>query len=364
MGAGHADPAPAEPSMNAPEQILVVRLAAIGDVANASALSERIRAERPGAHVTWMCGRVAAPLVTLLGVDEIIVVDERAILRGGPLARARGLAAVWRRLLGRRFDLVLLLHPDPRYQALVLPLLGTPTHRLDRSFGRMNPVPGRFLGDEAARLLDGPKSTGPIVGHYPLADVRARLPATSPLPSAAGRRIVLVPGGARNVMRDDPLRRWPVARYADVARSLVAGGDTVVLVGGPDDAWVRPAFAGIPVVDLIGTLSLVETLTVLRDCSAVVVHDTGPLHLARLVRAPMVALFGPTVPRQVMSLDTNTHVLWGGADLACRPCYDGREFAACRNNLCIQEVTVADVIAAIGAAAPAPSPDAAPAARH
>ena len=33
-------------------------------------------------------------------------------------------------------------------------------------------------------------------------------------------------------------------------------------------------------------------------------------------------------------------MLWGGADLACRPCYDGRDYAPCASNLCIQSITV------------------------
>src|SRR6185503_6460040 len=39
-----------------PERILIIRLAAIGDAAITSILLARVRAERPDAHVTWMCG--------------------------------------------------------------------------------------------------------------------------------------------------------------------------------------------------------------------------------------------------------------------------------------------------------------------
>jgi heptosyltransferase II len=39
-------------------------------------------------------------------------------------------------------------------------------------------------------------------------------------------------------------------------------------------------------------------------------------------------------------------VLWGGEDLACRPCYDGREFAACADNRCMKGISPAQVLAA------------------
>ena len=90
-------------------------------------------------------------------------------------------------------------------------------------------------------------------------------------------------------------------------------------------------------------MSVVESAAVLAAASVVVSHDTGPMHLARLVRAPLVALFGPTAPSTFVPADERTHVLWGGATLACRPCYDGREVAPCRSNLCMQDIDVATV---------------------
>ena len=107
---------------------------------------------------------------------------------------------------------------------------------------------------------------------------------------------------------------------------------------------MRPAFKGLPVRDLIGSLELPETLRLLARASLVISHDTGPVHLARLVRAPILALFGPTAPRQMLGDPEGVTVLWGGAALACRPCYDGRDFAACANNLCMQEITVERVL--------------------
>jgi heptosyltransferase II len=99
------------------------------------------------------------------------------------------------------------------------------------------------------------------------------------------------------------------------------------------------------VIDFLGTLTLEETLGVLAHASLVISHDTGPLHLARAVRAPTIALFGPTIPRQVLgAIPANVIVMWGGDHLACRPCYNGRDFALCQNNLCMQDISVAQVI--------------------
>jgi heptosyltransferase II len=155
---------------------------------------------------------------------------------------------------------------------------------------------------------------------------------------------VLVPGGAKNVLRESSLRRWPVESYAALAAELIGSGYAVTLVGGPDDAWVRPFFSGVSVDDRIGALSLPETVAFLANARLVISHDTGPMHLARLARAPLVALFGPTMPTQFLVEEPSTIALWGGADLACRPCYDGREFAACADNICISRIPVSAVL--------------------
>ena len=329
-----------------PQRILVVHVAGIGDAAVASTVVERLRAEQPDASLTWVCGRAAAEVVELYeGVSETITVDQQALFRGTPFARAKTILALWHRLLRRKFDTVIVLHVDRRYRVLVLPLFRTQKFFLSRArHGAMIPVPARFLGDEYARLVGGTEHIGPIERRYCMADLRPAFP-----PPPGGRsttRVLLVPGGARNALREDTLRRWPASHYARLAKDLIAAGAEVTLIGSEQDAWVRDAFESLPVVDRIGALSLVGTLALMRDSDLVISHDTGPMHLARLVRAPLIALFGPTIPAQVLSMDDTVTVLWGGAHLACRPCFDGREFARCASNVCLSTITPDQVLQA------------------
>ena len=318
---------------------LIVKLAAIGDVAMASAIPGAIRRREPDAHVTWLCGRGVADLVRLFAdVDEVIVVDEIRLLRGGPLQRLGALFGVWRVLAGRRFEAIVLGHADRRYRTLVMTARTGRIRALEQAqSSHMLPIPGRYHGDEYVRLLDRRDARGPIAVHCPRADVRPLLPPRS---DSTPVGVVLVPGGTRNVLRESALRRWPVERYRDVAYRLRLAGFAVTLIGDEADAWVRPHFAGIDVRDEMGAHNLAGTLGILNAADLVISHDTGPMHLARLVRAPLLALFGPTMPTQFVTEDAETSVIWGGAALACRPCYDGREFAACSDNLCMQDIAV------------------------
>jgi heptosyltransferase II len=322
---------------------LVVKLSAVGDVAMASTLPGAIRTRDPEAHVTWLCGRRVADLVRLYdSVDDVVTVDEVNLLRGATTARITEVLALWATLLPRRFDVTLVGHADRRYRTLLGPLRTGRMRALDLASGlSMLPVPGRYFGDEYVRLLDEAPARGPIAGHWPLADVRPRLRA----PARADEiGVVLAPGGARNILRESALKRWPVERYRDVAAQLLESGHCVTLVGDAGDTWVRPYFAGLPVRDEIGRHDLPGTLALLNQSELVVVHDTGILHLARLVRVPVLALFGPTNPAQFIVEAPDVTILWGGARLACRPCYDGREFAACSNNLCMQDIAVGGVV--------------------
>lgn len=318
---------------------LIVKLSAVGDVAMASTLPGAIRRRDPSARVTWLSGRRVSDLVRLFeGVDEVITVDEFRLLRGSLAARLAEATALWRKLAARRFDVTVLGHADARYRMLLAPVRTGRLRalRLDGGPDRL-PLPSRYFGDEYVRLLDELPNRGPITGHAPLADPRGLLPAPS-RPDDVG--VVLAPGGARNILRESALKRWPAERYGELAARLVGMGHTVTLVGDEHDAWVRPYFDGVVVRDEIGAHDLPGTLALLNVASLVIVHDTGVLHLARLVRTPVLALFGPTNPAQFVESSQDCATIWGGARLACRPCYDGREFAACTNNLCMQDITV------------------------
>jgi len=321
---------------------LVVKLAAIGDAVMALP-AVKLFQEKVGGDVHWLCGRAIGPLLrTVPFISQIIEVDDKALLGPSRLASFTELVRVWRLLAGRKYHTCAVLHNDWRYRMLVLPVRKSRFIALSRSDRARMLLPGRYHGDEYSRILLGEDGLRP----HRLAPLTIKngLPA-SPLEKGAKRRIALVPAGARNVLRNDPQRRWPVAHYVALTSALLARGHEVVLVGGPDDTWASGAFAGLPVKDLIGRLSLVESIALFDACDLVISHDTGPFHMATLSSAAVLVLFGPTNPRERLPSRPRLRVLWGGEDLACRPCYDGREFAACDDNRCMKRISPSQVLA-------------------
>jgi heptosyltransferase-2 len=324
--------------------ILFVKIGAIGDALMARGLPKEAKLRYPGCRFSWMAGRGIAPLVRLFeGVDDVLEVDEAALFKGGWAARAAALVRAAAAAGLRRRDLVLTGHSDGRYRLLTA---ATPA-RWRRSFREMPPKPGRYHGHEYVRLLTGEEEVGRIPLFAPLRGPGLSEALRSEL-SGKGRALLLFPGGARNAMRDDPLRRWPLANYRELARKASEAGWRIWLGGGVQDKGVRQDFVEVPHTDLIGRLSLPETLDLCATADAVVTHDSGPLHLAQAAGARTVALFGPTQPSTRLDPASAGVALWGGAGLSCRPCYDGREYARCGDNVCLSRVSAGDVLAVLG----------------
>lgn len=320
---------------------LLIKFGAIGDVVMAIPAAWQLHLA--GHTVDWVCGPQVLPVLELYPWIHPIVADDHAILKGSAAERAVAIGKLWRKIARRHYDLAATLYYDARYRVLALPVRATRKLQLSHTDRTLRLLPGRHHTDEYARILLGrPDGVEP----YSLEpEPPQRLPP-SPLPAPAyGRaRIVMVPGGASNMMNAAVLRRWPIEFYVALAERLLAHNCEVVLVGGADDSWVRTYFAALTVTDQIGKLALPQTIAAIDSGEVLVTHDTGPLHLGNLTRAGMVALFGPTDPHVFGPRRPGTVSIWGGEGFACRPCYDGRNFAPCQSNDCMRQIGVAMVL--------------------
>jgi heptosyltransferase II len=321
---------------------LIVKLGALGDVASVLPAAWKLR--QSGAEIDWLCGRSVAPLLACYSWVRTIVIDD-TVLFGKPWPFAvRQIVAAWTRIAGIRYELCATLQYDWRYRALTLPVWARRSITLEDNRREFSLVSERHHAAEFDRILCG------TADGYRAENLAPPSPDTlpaNPMPRNGKIRIALAPGGARNALRDDPLRRWPLDAYAALAARLLAKSFEVVLTGGPSDAWVETAFQGLPLSNCIARWSVPQLLAFYGACDCVITHDTGPLHLAGLTRCGVVGIFGPTVPSKALPRRAGVVALWGGQRLPCRPCYDGRTFAACARNECTISITPARVMAAV-----------------
>jgi heptosyltransferase-2 len=314
---------------------LIVKFGAIGDVVMALPAARALHDK--GLQIDWVCGSAVYSLLECYSWLNLILVNDRAVLSGTRSERVKAICDLWRRVAGRRYEICATLYYDQRYKILTLPVRARRKLMLSRDSRENLLVSCRSYADEYARVLLEREDTCNSISLPPVRPDRLR--QASPLPEKTRKRIALIPAGASNMLRQQTLRRWPVENYVAVAKEMLAREWEVLLIGGPDDVWVTPFFSELGVMDRVGSFTLPQVIVACDECDAVISHDTGPLHLAGLSHAAIVGLFGPTDPSNFLPRREYVTGIWGGVNFACRPCYDGRNFAPCKHNGCMYQVT-------------------------
>lgn len=160
------------------------------------------------------------------------------------------------------------------------------------------------------------------------------------------RYIVVNPASTRLV------NRYPPERWANAINGLAQTlpGVAIVLSGAPNERELadevrRGVGQGANVVSLAGALTVKELGALLESAKCVLTGDTGPLHIASAVGAPVVCLSGaadpdrtgPTSPRDLVVIRR---------DLSCVSCQDRvcrRGDIACMTGLPVEWVVNAAV---------------------
>ena len=329
-------------------KILIVKIGAIGDVIMSMSMIPVLRRKYPDAEISWICGRTAAPVLHMVtGIDHVIEVNDKMILTGSKFEKITALFNIWGKLFFQSFDIVINAHADYRYKMLFFPVRKKDLYSLRKdNSNRIRPVPGRHHSDEYAMLAENYDGENTL--KYFLPDLKSSIKGKNEIHRSNNAPVVvLAPGGAKNILRDDNLRRWPVEAYAQLAESLLLLGYTVLVTGSETDQWVNPYFSKINVTSLIGKLGMQELVNLYSTSDLVITHDSGPLHFAGLAKTPVIALFGPTNPYEKVPRGDTNQIIWGGGSLSCRPCYDGRNYAPCSNNLCMKDITVEAVLKSV-----------------
>jgi hypothetical protein len=266
--------------------ILVLRALGVGDLATAVPALRGLRAAFPDRTLALAAPIWLTPLIDLIGgVDRVVPTDGLSVLPGEAVLPGEG-RSPW-------------VSPTPQI-AVNLHGSGPQSHRMLAALR-----PGRLLAfaNVDAGHLDGPtwefeehevRRWCRMLDHYGIATDAGDLALTVPPPVVPGATIVHP--GAKS-----PTRRWPVTRYAEVARALSAAGHRVVVTGsaGEHDVAVRVATgAGLPdSAVLAGRTGLGELAALVAHARLLVSGDTGIAHLATAYGTPSVVLFGPVPPR-------------------------------------------------------------------
>ncbi|HEX4601249.1 MAG TPA: glycosyltransferase family 9 protein [Gemmatimonadales bacterium] len=323
--------------------ILLVRFSSIGDILLTTPLVRALARRHPEARLVYVTKRAMAPLIA----------DNRHVAEVVTLEPHEPLRHLARRLRGVGPTHGLDLHGSVRSAALRLfvPCRWTGyrkrksartlliSTKLDWYRTRV-PVAERYF--EAARQLDTRPDGGPpefALGRGAIERAAGWLAARG---LGAARLAALAPGAAHAT------KRWPVAQWSALVERLRGAGYRAVVVGGPEDRGLAQHLvtAGAA-ASAAGEFSLQETGALLARAGVVVSGDTGVMHMATAVGAPVVALFGPTVEQFGFFPYRAPSVVLERA-LDCRPC-SATGTAACPlgHHRCLADIAPADVAAAV-----------------
>ena len=119
-------------------------------------------------------------------------------------------------------------------------------------------------------------------------------------------------------------KQFPAEKWIELIQKLPS--DLVVyLLGSPTDSTlckrIQKESGRVNVVDLSGSLTLLQSAALIRDAKMNYVNDSAPMHIASAMNAHVTAIFCSTVPEFGFGpLSDESAIVQTELALSCRPC--------------------------------------------
>jgi ADP-heptose:LPS heptosyltransferase len=305
----------------------------VGDVLLSAPAVALLRASLPRARITYLIGPWSKEVAEHgPPIDEVRAIAFPGFTRSNNANLVAPYALLVReaaRLRKERFDLAIVLRPDHWWGALLVAMCGIPMR-----VGGDTPATRPLLTHRRAVPADehwaeqalGLSRLALQVSGVPVQPVETALFHVSQAARqhaadlwrqhALEHRTVI----ALQPSAGAPLKRWPLSRWALVARKLQADGFAVILTGAPADADLL-AELNLAAPQFVGQ-SLDETGAIFERCGLVIGLDGGAAHLAAAVGTPTIRLYGPASATTYgpWPVDGSHQIVLATTALACVPC--------------------------------------------
>jgi heptosyltransferase-2 len=328
-------------------RIVIIKLAALGDVIRTAAILPGLKQRWPKSHITWVTRPSGARmLANHPEIDRLLPFDAETLCH----------------LEHERFDLCLSLDKEPGPTALAMRI----DARERRGIGLsphgtavpLNPECMEYflLGlDDHKKFVENSKSYQQLLyealeleyagQRYRLYPGEAQRERARALWSDAGindRDVVVgLNTGAGRVFAN---KNWPPERFIELASLIRRRTDwRVALLGGPDESAVniRVAAACPTAIDTGCDHDELEFAALVERCDALVTGDTMAMHVAIAMDVPCAVLFGPTCQQEIDLYGRGEKVQ---TSLSCSPCY----VRSCdKSPSCMDDISVEQVWAAV-----------------
>lgn len=266
-----------------------------------------LRQTIPEAEITWAIGETAAPVIAGQGLIDRIVIADRAAWKAKRLS-VRSVSEqmrVFRSLRQYKFDYGFDFQGHFK-TALCLASSGAKSRYASRSTDRisgiLNDVVSVGAGEvheivSARNLLEA--ALGPLQ--------TTTLPCMPRIESTRQLDRVVIQVGTGHPNKTVPFSTWD-----QVASKLCESGQKVTMIGGaeytvPDQPYYE---------NLVGKLTLSETMEMVASSGLHLSGDTGTAHIAAAYGVPCVTVFGFMSSVKYRPIGSSVRVIEGGNDLS------------------------------------------------
>lgn len=290
-------------------RVLIVRFSAIGDCVMAAYAVSALRRAQPDAHLVW----AADPRCSVV-IDREHCVSEVFDIPRDQWKRDRTSwfqqLRYYARLRKHEFDFGFDLQGHSK-TAVCLRVAGPKRRLAVESLDPISSLLTPKARTTAVHLVERMALT--IAELLPVSTIeRPFMPGLAAERSSVakhlqlGRSLVTIHIGA-----GAEWKRWPIERWEAVARAIGSEGFKVAFLGAKGDAE-RPLENGL---DLVGKLTLAESMAAVAQSALHLAADTGSGHMAAAQGVPVVSVFGRTNPSRYRPyvVDSPGVVLQNGA---------------------------------------------------
>lgn len=333
------------------QNILVIKMSAIGDVILSVPSLRAIRSRYPGADI-----KVLVSLSSREALDGCPYINGRIVCDFN--GKHKGLEGLWllsKELRAGRFEVVIDLQNNRKSH--ILAFLSFAQQRYGYDNGKLSFLLNRRIKDDAPHLdpIDHQFRTLRLAGIKPADKSLALWPSAHDEAEAgkfleenwlkSGQNVVGINVRASKRWAS---KNWPASRIVEFCDRLARECSArVVLTGTEEDIDFARDIAGTakskPIV-AAGKTTVMELAALIKRLNVYVTPDSAPMHVACAVGTPCIALFGPTDPTRHVAPSDRCTVIYKGDQLTCSPCYKPE---CARRLVCMYGITVDDVLGAV-----------------
>jgi heptosyltransferase-2 len=297
------------------QKILIIQTAFIGDVILATPLIGNLKTQFPDAKIDFLVKNGNQSLLRNdPNLNEILVFDKKK--------KVASLLELLKKIRANKYDLVINLH---RFASSgILTFLSGAKQKLGF---KKNPFSFAYTQSFPHEIGNGKH------------EVDRNLELIKHLTSSLNRQPKLYPSKedfeaiktyhTENYYCLAPASVWftkqaPKEIWLKLIAKLSAENSTIYLLGGPDDKElceeIKLKTNAQKVINLAGKLSLMQSAALMKDAKRNFVNDSGPLHLASAMNAPVSAFFCSTTPLFGFGPLSDDSEIIEVENLSCRPC--------------------------------------------